>query len=331
MPVKALLGPAGVIAVVVTHDRLPLLQECIQAIQAQIHQVCAIIVVDNASSDGTAEWLRGQQELIVISQSNLGGAGGFNTGIRQAFELGASWIWCMDDDTIPDPHCLERLLAAVNCPSRDSKETPVLLCSCVRWTDGNAHAMNRPWLRATTLPVLESDNVPIRACTFCSVLIRQDMIQTYGLPFRDFFIWADDFEYTARILKDHRGLLVPASVATHKTKFNYMTINDPGPRHYFSIRNNIWILRFSNGFFKREKLGIIRFLITTLTIRYLLSHGLSRQPLGAVLRGMRDGLFTKPNLGDDFSRGRRWVNRLGNQRSNEAYERPQAWRDDHFV
>src|ERR1700693_3664837 len=105
-------SPDDVCAVVVTHDRLLLLQECIQAIQEQTHKVCEIIVVDNGSSDGTAEWLAGQQKLTVISQANLGGAGGFNAGIRKAHDRGADWIWCLDDDTIPQADCLEKLLVA---------------------------------------------------------------------------------------------------------------------------------------------------------------------------------------------------------------------------
>jgi GT2 family glycosyltransferase len=295
-------SPDGVYAVVVTHNRLSLLRECIQEIQEQTHQVRGIIVVDNGSSDETAEWLAGQQKITVISQPNLGGAGGFNTGIRQARDRGASWIWCLDDDTIPQTDCLAKLLAASNFPSRSNNEAPVVLCSCVRWTDGTPHAMNRPWLRATSLPPHDGGAVPIRACTFCSVLIRGDMVQRHGLPFKDFFIWADDFEYTARILRDRTGLFVPASVATHKTTTNHITINDPGPRHYFSIRNNIWIARFSNGLSKREKLGTLRYLIDVMMIRYLLAQRFSGPALKAVLRGVRDGLFSRPDLSDDFSR-----------------------------
>ena len=180
----------------------------------------------------------------------------------------------------------------------------VVLCSSVRWTDGTTHVMNRPLLRATSLPAREGGPVPIRACTFCSVLIRGDMVGRYGLPFKDFFIWADDFEYTARILRYRSGLFVPDSVAVHKTKSNYMTINDPGPRHYFSIRNNIWIIRFSNGLSKMEKLGTLRYLATTMTIRYLLTHRFSKPAMCTVLRGLRDGLFRKPELSDDLTRVR---------------------------
>lgn len=274
-----------------------------QAIQKQTHPLCEIIVVDNGSTDGTAQWLAAQQKLTVISQPNLGGAGGFNTGIRRAGDVGASWIWCLDDDTIPQKACLEELLAASKFPVRSHNDAPVVLCSDVRWTDGAVHVMNKPWIRAKIPPVHDCSRVvSIRACTFCSALIRADMVQRYGLPFRDFFIWADDFEYTSRILRNHNGLFVPASIVTHKTKTNYMTINDPGPRHYFSIRNNIWILRFSNGLSKREKVGTLRYLIHIMILRYVTVHRFSAHALGTVLRGVWDGLFSKPDLRDDLSR-----------------------------
>ena len=102
----------------------------------------------------------------------------------------------MDDDTIPQADCLEKPLVASNSPSPGSNEAPVVLCSRITWTDGTDRRMNRPWLLATSFPTLDDGFVPIQACTFCSVLIRGDMVNRYGLPFKDFFIWADDFEYT---------------------------------------------------------------------------------------------------------------------------------------
>ena len=53
---------------------------------------------------------------------------------------------------------------------------------------------------------------------------------------------------------------------------------------------------------KKEKFAQLRYLINTMTIRYLLAHRFSGKALTAVLRGVRDGLFSKPDLSDDFSR-----------------------------
>ena len=70
----------SIAAVVVTRNRLVLLQECVNALRVQTRKVDEIIVVDNGSDDGTATWLSEQKDIIAIIQGNTGGAGGQYTG-----------------------------------------------------------------------------------------------------------------------------------------------------------------------------------------------------------------------------------------------------------
>src|SRR5215468_11067097 len=72
-----------------------------------------VLVVDNASTDGTGAWLAGHDDPRVHGRTlaeNTGGAGGFHEGLRWAVERGAGLVWLMDDDGTPDPDCLDRLL-----------------------------------------------------------------------------------------------------------------------------------------------------------------------------------------------------------------------------
>ena len=98
-----------IIAVVVTYNRLELLKRSMDCLR-QNKPLSAIIVVNNGSTDGTKEWLDKQDDLTVIHQSNVGGSGGFYTGIEAAYAQNADWIWCMDDDVFPRADCLENLL-----------------------------------------------------------------------------------------------------------------------------------------------------------------------------------------------------------------------------
>ena len=76
----------SVMAVVVTFNRLDLLKQCVEALRAQTAP-CHILIVDNASTDGTGQWAASQAGLSYRSTgSNLGGAGGFNRGMRWAAE-----------------------------------------------------------------------------------------------------------------------------------------------------------------------------------------------------------------------------------------------------
>ena len=69
------MKPEKIIAVVVTYNRKELLKKCIGKLRE--NNPSQIIVVNNDSTDGTAQWLETQTDLMVIQQENLGGSGGF--------------------------------------------------------------------------------------------------------------------------------------------------------------------------------------------------------------------------------------------------------------
>ncbi len=104
----------SVAIVVVTFNRADLLEQMLLGLAKLEHPADAVIVVDNASTDRTAEvlthsTLAGLQ--VITSAENLGGAGGFRTGVEAAYDQGFDRIWLMDDDVIPAPDCLTVLLA----------------------------------------------------------------------------------------------------------------------------------------------------------------------------------------------------------------------------
>ena len=99
-----------IIAVVVTYNRLNLLQRVVGALKGQSKKLDKIYIINNGSTDGTKEWLDGQTGLNVIHQENVGGSGGFYRGIKEASKEECDWIWCMDDDVFPREDCLEILL-----------------------------------------------------------------------------------------------------------------------------------------------------------------------------------------------------------------------------
>lgn len=87
-----------VTAVVVTYNRLSLLRRCLAALCAQTVQGFTVLLVDNASTDGTAEYAQSLTMPGLVYRNpgrNLGGAGGFSYGIRAAVELGCEAVWIM--------------------------------------------------------------------------------------------------------------------------------------------------------------------------------------------------------------------------------------------
>ena len=134
---------ARIAAVVVTYNRLQLLQECITSLKDQLRPADEIVIINNGSTDGTADWLASQNNITVITQQNAGSSGGQYTGVKYAIDKNYDWVWCMDDDTIPIADALEAFVSSEYFISSTS-----FLCSAVLWKDKTFHNMNRPLLRA---------------------------------------------------------------------------------------------------------------------------------------------------------------------------------------
>jgi rhamnopyranosyl-N-acetylglucosaminyl-diphospho-decaprenol beta-1,3/1,4-galactofuranosyltransferase len=243
-------GSPQVTAVVVTYNRRDLLLESVAAVLAQDRAPDRVIVVDNASEDGTAAAVREKFPAVQLAElkRNTGGAGGFAGGMALALAGGADLIWLMDDDTVPEPGALGALLTARDRMTAREGRPPALIASRVLWTDGREHPMNTPRrkpfaAKAERLAAAAVGCVPIRSASFVSILVDAAEGRRRGLPRADYFLWNDDFEFTTRLLRGNTGLLCPASVVVHKTKTFGSTDVDPGDRFFYEVRNKIWMFR----------------------------------------------------------------------------------------
>jgi rhamnopyranosyl-N-acetylglucosaminyl-diphospho-decaprenol beta-1,3/1,4-galactofuranosyltransferase len=286
---------SSVCAIVVTHNRKEMLRECLEALASQRRRPDRILVVDNASSDGTGAMVErdfGAVEVLRLP-TNEGGAGGFHEGMKRAHADGADWLWLLDDDTIPNADALEQLLAA---PARlEPGPSPTLLVSKAVWRDGSMHPMNRPGPERRRLErVIDGAQrglVPVRFATFVSLLVERGAIDRHGLPLKHFFMWSDDIEYTSRVLTTERGYLVPTSVVVHKTKTAHTAMTSPPDRFYFHVRNTVFMIR---GARRRRRDRLVSGWVLVTSIAESLSRDPSAARVRAVLRGLRDGLRPLP-------------------------------------
>lgn len=241
-------------AVVVTYNRKDLLIECINSILKQSICVTKILIIDNNSTDGTYEKLKTEKIIenkkveYIKLEKNIGGAGGFNFGIKKAIELKSDWVWVMDDDTIPSVTCLEELVNAKNIIPEEIS----YLASNIRGI--NNEPMNVPGLNTDNslngypdwYRYLSDGIVKIKEATFVSLLINSKAIKQIGLPCKDYFIWGDDTEYTLRLTNFYsNAYFVGKSVAIHK-RVNSKSLSLKEEEninrlkfHYYMIRNNL--------------------------------------------------------------------------------------------
>ena len=281
----------SVVAAVVTRDRRELLEQSLGAVLGQTRAPDGVVVVDNASSDGTGAMLASSfpAAKVVRLETNEGATGGFHAAIEAGLREGADWLWLLDDDCFPAPEALEELVAGIEL----ADEPPALLCSRVEWRDGTPHPMNHPILRTgerdALVGALRNGMLPVRAATWVSVLISRGAIERAGMPLRQLFYQADDIEYTARLLRRARGYFVPASVVEHRTPGRHTAIDDDR-RFFHHVRNTVVMLR-GDAWEPKEKPPIVWWLFTS-SARYVRRTGVAG--LSTLVRALLAGARLSP-------------------------------------
>ncbi|WP_254411872.1 glycosyltransferase [Dyadobacter diqingensis] len=243
--------------VVVTYNRLDLLKKCVEALRIQTHQLDAIIIINNGSTDGTKIWLSEQKDLVVYHQENLGASGGFYRGIKEANEKGFDWIWVMDDDAFCQKNAAVELTNAINRHNNNQ--------DYCYWSNCNRD--------------IEFDGIEksVDKMMFVGFAISGKIVDKVGLPRRDFFLYHDDSEYALRIV-DHNFKIIKLkdSIIDHgdlSHNQEYREINFFGKKFiftqmsdfklYYYIRNHLLINKlFSKRWFLALPISIKDYLLT---------------------------------------------------------------------
>ena len=227
-------APLTIAALVVTHRRLPKLQATVTRLLAE--DLDRIVVFDNASDDGTLDWLAGIDDprlSVIAHPENAGGAGGFDLGLRAVTDRwNPDWVLVSDDDGRPLPGTVARF-RAMDRAGWDAVGAAVLS------PDGTVCEMNRPyrnpfWHAPTFLRTLRrgragfhlgdaayAPDAPVRGidmASFVGLFLSRRAIAQGGFPDRRLFIYGDDQLYTLRLRR--RGLRIgfaPALRYEHDT------------------------------------------------------------------------------------------------------------------
>lgn len=239
-------GIETVTALVVTYNRLSDLKICLDSLRAQTRPLDKLLVVNNGSTDGTSEWLEMQSDVTLINQANLGGAGGFATGIDAGYQSGATWIWCMDDDCIAAPDALEQLLLSPNMGPCIKNSMSV----SNRNDEELAFYVDRPNKKYRIVSdMTDYDLVHGVASFFNGTLIHREVVAAIGVPDRKLFIWGDEVEYMTRAQKTGFPIVtVPKSVFRHPPSFDRNGIPWPGAwKQYYAVRNQRRVFQNVHG------------------------------------------------------------------------------------
>lgn len=232
--------------VIVTYNRVELLKECLACVCGQTIPFSRVIVVDNHSTDGTAEFLAAREDLDVIREpENLGGAGGFYDGLQCASQGEYDWVLIIDDDAMIAPDYMEKLLDYANA------HTGIYGLAGKVVTEGHIDVSHRRRITNRLLYVesnvaseeYQKESFSCDAATFCGLLLQGQKMREIGLPQKGYFLWYDDIEYCLRLQECGGVTVVPAAVLHHKTvlsKEGMVTkgvLHRIGWRQYYGYRN----------------------------------------------------------------------------------------------
>lgn len=254
--------------IICNYNKREYVLQCIKSVMDLAFQKYDLYVVDNASTDGSAEVIEevyGEKVNLIRNKENLGGSGGFNTGMRAALEKGYKYIYLLDNDVILEEQALTELynymedhddvgVAGSLLYSMDNPTEIQEMGAEIDWDNFYIKPKFKGNLENETIPLaIECDYVPA-----CSMLVRSEAIKKAGLMGEGNFIYWDDIEWGYRI-KQHgyRVVAYAKSKVWHKMGVAAKT-NTFGT--YFFWRNRV-------NFFVRvlEKEGIYRFAEKLLT------------------------------------------------------------------
>lgn len=251
--------------VVVTYNRKKLLLELLESLLVQTRPIDTIFIIDNKSTDGTSEYiqdflLRVPSAKYLIQEENLGGSGGFYSGVKMAFEEGHDWIWMVDDDVEAFPDAIEGLLSYTD------------ISGCIQGS--RLHADGRPYFWQVRfyesigywLPVLgvgfNKDNFfETNTGCFEGMFVSRRVIEKIGFPDPRFFITWDDAIYGWLASKVTQVIYVNSVILKRKRELSSF---DLGFRdlstasdlyRYYTIKNRLIVREYIKQYGEYNRIG----------------------------------------------------------------------------
>ncbi len=262
-----------VAAVVPTLDRIDDLTRCLDAVAAQTRTPDTTIVIDNGSSDGTADRMTARSDVeLVVAEERLGAPGAFARGIDVAFGAGADWVWLLDDDCVPAPAALEELLAVASSGERVAGAAPTVI-----FGDGRRETGWHWGTRAAAGHGQSPNRAPgeIDWAPFAGLLLRREACDDAGEVRADYVLSHADVEFCLRLrARGWRLLAAPAAEVTHpsvdlvrkRVLGRTVSVGRVAPwREYYDTRNMTLLRRQVRGTPVAQGTSFRRRLATALT------------------------------------------------------------------
>lgn len=292
----------NIAAIIVTYNRKQLLAGCLTAIEQQVFKPAVAYVIDNASTDGTDIWIRengydgiksGIKFRYIRLADNIGGSGGFYTGMKAAYEANDNFdaYWLLDDDGIPQAQQLETLVAHL--PEQDYLSPLVVAKEDPSKIAFGSHPQAEDYINKADLKGL----IYNMAYPFNGVLYSRQLVAKVGYPIKDMFIWGDEANYHWRC-KDcgFNSAVVVDAIHIHPAdrqpqmailRRRKVIVPPQDWKLYCYVRNRMYNMQVSPSFRQIMKRGALH-MFWEYSI-YFTFYSFNWRKLGLVYRAMYDG------------------------------------------
>jgi len=231
-------GSDAIAVVVVTHQSAEHLPRLLDALAQQLRDDDELVIVDNASTDGTPALARalGERASVLEPGENLGFAGGCHVG---ADSTRSPLLLFLNPDCQPQPRCLEQLRAAATTHAGWGAWQAVVLLEDgrINTSGGVVHYLGMGWAGdcerpASAAPVTDSE---VAFASGAALVVRRKAWTALNGLDREYFMYGEDLDLGLRLWLAGYGVGVAAAArVTHSYEF------DKGSSKWFWLERNRW-------------------------------------------------------------------------------------------
>jgi GT2 family glycosyltransferase len=298
--------PSRVAIILVNWNTLDTTLDCIASLKACVYPDFRIIVVDNASTDGSADRIgKMHPDIILIrSETNTGFTGGNNLGFQYSLSNGFDYSLMLNNDTFVEPDFLSILVEHLEQHPETGAVQSRIHLNHDRNLLWNGGSFFNKW---TGFAVAKGENKPatneylttkeVDWITGCAFLVRNKVLQETGIFAGNMFMYSEDVDLSFRIReKGYKLAYVPNSVIYHiagvsnKTKTKAKEGYTNPLVHYYNQRNRIWILKKYTRAYQVPTVVATNFFYILMVMCYFAARGRFVK-LKAMTKAVKDGLL----------------------------------------
>lgn len=244
--------------VIVTYNRIDKLKKALKAFEKQSAMPGKIVIVNNNSTDGTADYLEKWKEkadkfqkVVLNLSENVGGSGGFYAGINYLVNNNSDWIWVSDDDAYPHQDALQQ---AYDFLKNNDTTSVSAICGQVianNVTDyGHRKFVKKGKHRIFEINSKEEDyqkySFEIDLFTYVGTIMNVNALKKCGITNKDLFIYYDDTDHARRLKKFGKIICFPGIKINHD-----VTLPEKSGEYtwktYYLFRNRLYFLKNNFG------------------------------------------------------------------------------------